>query len=221
MLLPLAIREDAIDNRKIQSHGKLWDSISRFNQSLGLQNIGHLEFFVRNYRKEMDEFAAQFEVVPDQVGAIILIDGRVVGIERCPNYHFFKTLWEPLIRECYGSVSIQAAKAGGYRVPDNRVPLSHEGVISLSDIRFALVMAKIKEDKRIRQVVNSFIRNTFEKETDEEVAGFTVETLSNPQFKGQMVRKNDVPLMFSFVKTRAWTEDPNFKKLAKAEAFRM
>ncbi|MCP4108939.1 MAG: hypothetical protein GY749_25945 [Desulfobacteraceae bacterium] len=64
MLLPLAIREDALNSRKENNYGKLWDSIRSFNQSLGLQNTGHLEYFIEKYRKEMDEFVAQFEVVP-------------------------------------------------------------------------------------------------------------------------------------------------------------
>ncbi|MCP4108938.1 MAG: hypothetical protein GY749_25940 [Desulfobacteraceae bacterium] len=144
-----------------------------------------------------------------------------MGIERCPNYHFFKTMWEPLIRECYGSMSIRIAKARGLRVPKNRVPLSRKGVISLSDIRAALVKAKQEEDSKIKKIVNSFIRDNFKTEVDERTAGFTVETLSNPQFKGQMVRKNGIPLMFSFVKTRKWAEDPNQEKFAGAEEFRM
>ncbi len=221
MLLPLAIREDALNSRKEHNYGKLWDSIRRFNQSLELQNTGHLEYFIEKYRKEMDEFVAQFEVVPGQVGAIVLIDGDVVGIERCPNCRFFKTMWEPLIRECYGSMSIRIAKAGGLRVPKNRVPLSHKDVRTLSDIRTALVKAKEEEDKKIKRVVNSFIKDKFKTEVDEKTAGFTVETLSNPQFKGQMVKKNGIPLMFSFVKTRKWAEDPNQEKFAGADEFRM
>lgn len=49
----------------------------------------------------------------------------------------------------------------------------------------------------------------------------TLKTLSNPQFKGQMVRKKEVPLMFSFVKTQDWMEDPNHEKFATADGFRM
>lgn len=221
MLLPLALREDALKTRKEHNHGKLWNPIRRFNQSLGLRNIGHMEYFIKNYKKEMDAFVAQFEVVPNQVGAIILIDGEVVGIERCPNYHFFKTMWKPLIRECYGSMSIQKAKASGYQVPKSRLPLSHSNIRTLSDIRAALVRAKAEEGKKIRQVVNSFIKDKFKTEVDEKTAGFRVETLSNPQFKGQMVRKNKVPLMFSFVKTKDWIADPNQERFAAANEFRM
>lgn len=221
MLLPLALREDAIDTRKVSSYDKLWGAIRGFNQSMGLNGVGHLEFFLDRFRKEMDEFIAQFEIVPKQVGAIILIDGAVVGIERFPNINFFKKMWLPLIRECYGSKSIQVARDNGLRSPANRVPLEMRGVKNLSDIRASLVKAKIAEEAKIKQIVNSFIKVKFNVEVEEKTAGFTVETLSNPQFKGQLVRKKEIPLMFSFVKTRDWMADPNHEKFAGSEDFRM
>jgi hypothetical protein len=221
MLLPLVLREDALETRKVKDHGKLWPSIRRFNQSMGLQNEGHLEHFVRRYREEMDEFVAHFEVVPKQVGAIILIDGAVVGIERCPNYRFFKVMWEPLIRECYGSYSLQKTFENGFQVPPDRVPLSKKGVRGLADIRKVLIKATLKEEVQVKKTINAFIKDEFKVEAEEKTAGFKLETLTNDQFKGQMVRKNRIPLMFSFVKTKTWLADPNQEKFAQAKPFRM
>jgi hypothetical protein len=134
---------------------------------MGLQHEGHLEHFVRRYRQEMDEFVAHFEVVPNQVGAIVLIDGTVVGIERCPNYRFFKVMWEPLIRECYGSYSLQKAIQSGFRVPPDRVALSKGRVNSLADIRKALVKATLKEEAQIKKTINAFIKDKFKVEIDD------------------------------------------------------
>lgn len=221
MLLPLAMREDALETRGIKSHGKLWPSIRRFNQSMGLQNEGHLEHFVSHYRQEMDEFVAQFEVIPGQVGAIVLIDGRVVGLERCPNHRYFKVMWKPLIRECYGSFSLQVARESGFKVPPDRVELSGVRVRNLADIRGSLVKARLKEETYIKKTVNTFIREKFKVEAEDKAAGFKVETLTNEQFKGQLVRKKQIPLMFSFVKTRDWLFDPNHEKFAQAKTFRI
>lgn len=68
--------------RKEQSYNKLWDSISAFNREMGVQVAGHLEFFLKHFCKELDEFVAEFECVPRQIGAIILVDDQVVGVER-------------------------------------------------------------------------------------------------------------------------------------------
>jgi hypothetical protein len=56
---------------------------------------------------------------------------------------------------------------------------------------------------------------------EEKTAGFVVETLTNMQFKGQMARKNKIPLMFSFVKTKRWLADTRLEKFTKARPFRM
>ena len=221
MLLPIALREDALDTRRVRSHNKLWGAIRKFNQTLGLKNMGHLEYFVNQFAKELDEFVAQFEVVPRQVGAIILVSGEVVGIERFPNYPYFKEMWAPLIRECYGSMSIQAAKAGGMVVPRNRVPLSEKGVTDLAGIKSALKRAKRLEADETRKMVNGFIKTRFKVKREEKAAGLVLETMANPQFKGQLVRKGAVPLMFSLVKTRAWLLDPNQARMATAGAFRL
>jgi hypothetical protein len=221
MLLPLALREDALETRKVKNYNKLWTSIREFNQSMGLRSDGHLEHFVRRYRKEMDQFVAQFEIVPRQVGAIVLVDGAVVGLERCPNYRYFKVMWEPLIRECYGSYSLQKAQQNGFRVPPDRVALSENNVRSLGDIRRALIEANLKEETQLKKTINTFIKDKFKVKAEEKIAGFKVETLTNMQFKGQMVRKNKIPLMFSFVKTKRWLADTNLEKFAKARPFRM
>lgn len=221
MLLPIALREDALDSRKIRSHSKLWGAIRAFNQTFGLRNIGHLEYFMDQFARELNEFVAQFEVEPRQVGAIILISGEVVGIERFPNYRYFKVMWEPLIRECYGSMSIQAAIASGVAVPRNRVPLAEKGVTDLAGIKRALDEAKNRETNEIRKIVNGFIKTKFTAKKEEKAKGLVLEYMANPQFKGQLVRKGAVPLMFSLVKTRAWLSDPNQERMAKAGAFRM
>jgi hypothetical protein len=69
--------------------------------------------------------------------------------------------------------------------------------------------------------INAFIKKKFKVAADEKTAGFKVETLTNVQFKGQMVRRNRIPLMLFFVTTRHWLSDPNQKKFAQANPLRM
>ena len=221
MLLPVALREEALTSRKEHSYDKLWGAIREFNRTFGLSGTGHLEHFLDRFTKELDEFVAQFEVVPRQVGAVIMINHTVVGLERFPNFRYFKVMWEPLIRECYGSMSIQAARAGGAVIPKNRVLLDEKGVFDLAGIKAALIKAKSLEKAETRRIVNGFIKTKFKVRREEKADGFVLETMANPQLKGQLVRKRQIPLMFSFVKTRQWLSDPNQERMAAARAFRM
>lgn len=77
IILPFSLREKALRSRHQTSFGKLWTSISKFNKKLGAWAEGHLEYFLNKFETELDEFVAEFESVPKQVGAIILLDGNV------------------------------------------------------------------------------------------------------------------------------------------------
>ena len=93
LILPYALREAALAVRKEKSYNKLWDAISVFNREMGVQAAGHLEFFLKHFRKELDEFVAEFECVPSQIGAIILVDDQVVGVERAPSHAYWQSVW--------------------------------------------------------------------------------------------------------------------------------
>ena len=82
LILPYALRERALEVRTETRFNKLWDAIAQFNQEMGVQAHGHLDFFLKHFEKELDEFVAEFECVPRQIGAIILVDDQVVGVER-------------------------------------------------------------------------------------------------------------------------------------------
>ena len=52
-------------------------------------------------------FNAEFEVVDGQRGAIIMINDKIVGIEIAPTHDYWKTVWNSLVRDCYGSEVIR------------------------------------------------------------------------------------------------------------------
>ena len=56
LILPYALRERALEVRKEKRYNELWDAISVFNREMGVQAAGHLEFFLKHFRRELDEF---------------------------------------------------------------------------------------------------------------------------------------------------------------------
>ena len=73
-MLPLSLREKALEKRSDAHFGKLWNDIATFCHETGLPYAGgHLIEFAQRFEKELDHFVAEFEIVPRQVGAIILI----------------------------------------------------------------------------------------------------------------------------------------------------
>ncbi len=93
-----------------------------------------------------------------QVGAIILIDDRVVGIERAPSHAYWQSIWPSLIRECYGSLAIEAAKTSGDRSPDRspRVQLPLQ-IATLDELESLIAEIASQEDERARSTVRELL----------------------------------------------------------------
>lgn len=212
MLLPVPLREQAHIGRRRTEYNRLWPAIAEFNRSVGVSDLGggHLELFFAQFKDQLESFVAQFEPVPKQVGAIILVGGKVAGIERMPNHAFFDSMWRPLIRECYGSLALQAAKKHGTPpVPKTRVPLSEAGprARTLTELRKNLEKAEAEEYNRVASIVDNLMDMDIPASSDEKDGSFTIEGLSGQQFVGQAIREGEKAVYASLVATAYWQEN--------------
>jgi len=222
-ILPWAMREFATMTKNSTSYQELWPVIKEFNQELGLLNKGHLELFLQGFDKQLSTFIAEFEIVPKMVGAIILLNGDVIGVERTPNYKYWKSIWEPLIRESYGSVAIWFAKKFGKNTPPPkmRVPLASANINSIKDILDELKKVEAKEDERVKNVLKGFIKTKFQRDVEQQEMNISFETIKNRQFIGQALHKEDGFPYVSMVTTAAWMKNPNAANFTDAADFSM
>ena len=204
MLLPAALRRAAHAARLETSFQRLWPAIGEFNAAAGLEKAGgHLEKFFEKFRAELDHFVAEFEPVPKQVGAVVLVNGVVAGVERTPSADYFRAVWRPLIRECYGSMALVEARKGTPAVPRTRVPL--RAAANLDDLEAALVEAEAEECRRVGVLLDGVRAAELSVTTDE--AGETViEGLGGEEqpFVGQCVRDGNRVLYCSLVASEKW-----------------
>ena len=216
-ILPFSLREKALDMKDKKSYNKLWGNISTFNKSLGLQAKGHLEYFLNHFQKELDQFVAEFEIVPKQVGAIILLDGEIIGIERAPNYRYWKDVWEALIRECYGSRAIEFQYSMGAKQKSTKVrfPID-DNINTLEELKAALADAEAKEEEFAKEAIRDLLDKPFSVKKEERTSGYDVSTIKNPQFAGQIVH-DETAIVYASLVIKA-----DFKKRSKwkkAKAF--
>lgn len=219
-IIPWSLREAALVTRKKEDYAKLWEPIGQFNRRLGITGSSHLEYFMEHFKDQLDEFAAEFEVVANQVGAIILMNGEVVGIERAPNYGYWKSIWGPMIRESYGSLALEYAKSFGDAppAPKTKVPLKATGIRSLKELKVALERADGGEASSVKKVIRKLVDEPFTREVEEKVKGFSVETLMHKQFAGQVVKDDENVVYASFMTTGKWKKN---QKWYEAEGFRI
>lgn len=214
VILPHVLREPALANREKRDYSKLWSSIAALNRDTGGSSAGNLIDFVSRFEKELDEFVAEFERVPQQIGAVILIGNRVMGVERSPSRAYFAAVWEPLIRECYGSEAIRLAKLNKTK-PPARAPL--RSVNSLDDLSAALGEARTKDEESAKGRVRALINDDFKVEADDKEDPFVIETIGNPQFFGQIVREGERVHYASLITRSGWSNDEVWRS-AKAFA---
>lgn len=196
LILPAALRGPALGMRKKTSYNKLWPYIDKLNQSSGVAGgTGHLCRFLNHFKTELDEFVAQFELMPGQIGAVILIGDYVVGIERAPTVEFWAKLWEPLIRVCYGSLAIMAAQKLT-APPAHKIALSSRAR-SLNDLRLLLDEAVRRATEITRAIKDQISENVLEAgSADEKMGSAKLFTIGSPQLAGQLVEKdNKVPYL--------------------------
>lgn len=154
-ILPAKLRSKALAMRHVDQYSKLWEHISKFNAELGISTVANLVTFLSTFEKQLDEFVAEFELVPRQVGALVLVGGEVVGIERSPSPEYFAAVWEPLVRVCYGSLAVAAAK-DRKEPPATRLPLLPLAK-SLDALRH--VLAELRErEVRLTTQIASFVK---------------------------------------------------------------
>ena len=216
-ILPFSLREKALKIRDTTSYNKLWGEITKFNKNFGLAGSGHLEYFMSHFEKELNQFVAEFECVPKQIGAIVLLNGEVIGIERAPNYAYWKAVWPALIRECYGSRAIEYQYQMGNKteVSKARFALDDENIKTLEDLKAALKTAEKKEGEFAKKAVRDLLDMPFEVKPEERTDGYTVSTVEQDQFTGQVVHDKDIIAYASLLVRKGWGKKSKWKK-AKA-----
>jgi hypothetical protein len=204
-ILPAGLRVKALELRHEGDYSRLWTHISRFKQRFELPGVGNFVDFLKCFHKELDEFVAEFELVDGQLGAIVLIDGRVAGIEVAPSTAYWDKVWVPLIRVCYGALALQSIRNAGTAVPPStRVPLE---VLdnSLEGLTAALEMAEQAEQDVAVAVVLSVAdkRLRVKKRGSDSLNGAKLHAVESAELIGQVVRKNDEIKYASLIATGA------------------
>jgi len=118
-VLPVELRRSLLNYgmRSEKHYGKLWDSIKEWLRGLRVDrrtSAAHLRDFYddSSIRSALEQFAAEFEPVDGQIGAIIMFSGVPVGLEIMPTTAHWDAYWQQLLRGCYGSELLRMKMLG-------------------------------------------------------------------------------------------------------------
>lgn len=223
-IIPFALRRHAITMVGQQQFQKLWSSIINFKRSYGIDDsgTGNLVDFENAFSSELDNFIAEFECVPRQVGAIILMDGEVIGVERAPSEKYWLGIWESLIRLCYGSYAIWYSNNNAKVKPSTRVTFDADGCANLSDLIQKLEKVQNVEQEMASDAVRQLIDEPFTDKKNEALIldneSIFMYTMRNPQLSGQVMcsASNNRVYYASFTVNERWKNNSSY---FKQEAF--
>jgi len=116
-ILPIELRKTLLNygKRTQKGYSKLWNDIKDWLRGMNLgRDSAHLRYFYDNKSigQALEDFAASFEPIENQIGAVIMFNGIPVGIEIMPSADHWDAYWQHLLRGCYGAELLRMKKLG-------------------------------------------------------------------------------------------------------------
>lgn len=191
VVLPYTLRNAVHKIGRGTGFNRLWNDISQFNREMGVtKGGGHLVYFFEKYGDKLGEFVAQFECLPKQTGAIILIDDKVVGLEIAPNPEYWAEVWEPLIRACYGSETVRRlllkkADEKDHKLKDSKITQA----TSLAELEDAVYRFEENERSKSQGILQNVMSQKlkFTPYGDNVVGKYVCADATNGTYTGQVV----------------------------------
>ncbi|MBX7221518.1 MAG: hypothetical protein K1Y36_16325 [Blastocatellia bacterium] len=181
-VLPLQLREKALELRGVKYYGKLWEEIRNLCTSFNLEQRGHLEQLISRKRAYLNQYQSRFELLEGQTGALFFLEDRLVGVEIAPTAAYFKEVWMPLVCFCYGTAAMCQEQHSGWTLNPPSLPGT-----TLAEIRASLTQVRQQRRQVWRENAAGLTNETFTTTEEEQFADLRLLTLVSANFAGQMV----------------------------------
>lgn len=196
--IPARLRLPAIIKQNATNFQVLWKDIESYLNSSGLREGRALHVFYDNFQKELEEFVAQFEPVEKQIGAVIIINNQIAGIEIYPNYLAWSKIWRLLLRDSYGADAIALIR--------KKEIAAYKPIIDLDKIEsFEELENEVKNIKAdflgfTKRLVDEILNEDVQMNVRETSSVFHVNNLQSQTMIGQLISKNEKVVYVSLLK---------------------
>jgi hypothetical protein len=183
-ILPLQLREEALELRGKEDYSKLWDGISRLNEQFSLPDRGHLEQILSRKRAYLTQYQSRLELLPQQTGAVFFVRDKLAGVEISPSAAYFQELWMPLVCFCYGIATMNEEK-------DVEVtkPLPAFSASNLQELREQLNQSRLDRQEQVRNWLAETPAEQFQLKEEERFLSLRLHTVTGNNFAGQFVEE--------------------------------
>ena len=204
-ILPIQLRKVFLSygKRLEDNYEKLWSHITNWLEGMNISTRAHLRYFYDNseIRKSLETFSAEFEPVMGQVGAVVLFQEKIVGIEVMPSVEHWSAYWRLLIRGCYGAELIRLKKLGQIIPSTLKLP-SFPNVVSDPNVLTQIGNDFIEDltDSIIKQLDIVDLKSAISLDRNSEFETVLLKTeTAGSQGGGDLITQNDKPIYLSVV----------------------
>jgi hypothetical protein len=183
-ILPLQLREEALELRGKADYSKLWNGITRLNEQFGLPNRGHLEQILSRKRAFLTQYQSRLELLPHQTGAVFFIQDKLAGVEIAPSAAYFQELWMPLVCFCYGVAAMYEEKD-----VEVKKPLLPFYASNLKELREQLNQSRLERQEQVRNWLAQTPAEQFGIKEEERFMSLRLQTVIGKNFAGQFVEE--------------------------------
>lgn len=197
--IPASLRITALEKRKAGSYEVLWADIRKYLLAVNVQGSrdGALNNFYQAFSKELEEFVAQFELVENQCGAIIFINGKPAGIEIYPHPELWKQIWQLIVRDSYGADAISFIKQG--KIFAYKKFINIDKVKDLESLEAEAIRVETETIHDVNRAIEELLEIPVEETKTGSSAGFEISVVSTGEFRGQIIRSKEIPIYISLI----------------------
>jgi len=195
--VPVRLRIPTLDKRSDQSCSTIWEDIKTYLSDAGVGGDSVRHFF-KTFEKELDDFVAQFEPVPNQIGAAVLLNNQLVGIEVYPNHGAWLKVWRLLIRDSYGADALVLIKKRN--IIAFKPTINLDKIHSFADLKAEVVQVKVDLSSNIVKIMDEILEKQVTTDEPSLSAGYEVSTVQAGGFTGQLVTKDQKLAYFSLLR---------------------
>lgn len=214
--LPLGTREMVfakVGNR--DNLGNIYEAIEKVGQQTGANSGRYLVEYFRKLDDRLATFISHFEKGPKCIGAIVLVDGEIIAVDKFPSFTYTEQIWDALIRDCYGSVAIVQERAGSK--PDAGIRKHVKGRGSAAErLRRALDARRNEEETLVSERLAELMEIEFNSKSDPESSGdgYDSRIIECGGYVGQIISEGGFNHLVSIVKKDRFTPE-TFRKASE------
>jgi len=190
MMLAPSLRKLAYDKNSNYKDGNdyspMWGGLEKWISKNG---VNGLQTFYSQYEDKLNEFIAQFEPVKNQLGAIVLINDKIVAVDIVPKYETWKQTWRAFIRDSYGAEAVRAIENGNAEI--HTPLLKIEDVETLEDLEAEYTKTKDEFVTGLKSKVSVMAQIAVNRTKQEQINELAMTKLDGSGFKGQALYHGD------------------------------